>query len=117
MAQEEAGTVIDRLLLEAFVGPPPSKYHVARHLDDDHRNNAISNLAWGTMSENVEDAYRNGRLRAGPRAKPGHETFVVKDVPCDVALEFRAAASRASLTVTEWVMDRLTKCSLNDPFA
>jgi hypothetical protein len=51
-----------RLILEAFVGPSPSKTHKARHLDDDRSNNTLSNLAWGTQKENVADALRNDRF-------------------------------------------------------
>ena len=32
-----------------------------RHKDDDKNNNAVTNLCWGTYSENLIDAYRNGR--------------------------------------------------------
>jgi hypothetical protein len=53
---------VARLMLEAFVGPPPSSKHVARHLDDDRSHNLLENLAWGTPKQNAEDASRNGRL-------------------------------------------------------
>lgn len=32
-----------------------------RHKDDDKNNNAVSNLCWGTYSENLMDAYINKR--------------------------------------------------------
>jgi hypothetical protein len=51
-----------RIMLEVFVGPPPSSRYVARHLDDDRTNNQLKNLAWGTVKQNAEDAVRNGRL-------------------------------------------------------
>lgn len=41
------------LVLEAFVGPRPSHKHVAMHLDNNKLNNNLSNLKWGTDSENV----------------------------------------------------------------
>lgn len=41
------------MVLEAFVGPRPSKQHVAMHLDNNKLNNCITNLKWGTHSENV----------------------------------------------------------------
>lgn len=55
------------LVAEAFAARPPGCVEV-RHLDNDPQNNRISNLAWGTRSENVIDL-RSVRLRC-PR---GHE--------------------------------------------
>jgi hypothetical protein len=52
---------IHLLVLEVFVGPRPSPKHVARHLDDDKTNNALSNLTWGTRSENAHDSVRNDK--------------------------------------------------------
>lgn len=40
-------------VLEAFCGPRPSCEHVAMHLDNNKTNNFLSNLKWGTNSENV----------------------------------------------------------------
>ncbi len=39
------------LVLEAFVGPRPAGY-VAMHADDNPANNELSNLKWGTSTEN-----------------------------------------------------------------
>ena len=50
---------VHRLVLEAFVGPCPDGME-ACHWDDDKSNNSVSNLRWGTPSENVVDAVRNG---------------------------------------------------------
>lgn len=53
---------VHRAVLLAFVGlPPPGEE--ARHLDGNPRNNHISNLAWGTRSEQHEDDRRNGVCR------------------------------------------------------
>lgn len=48
------------LVLEAFVGPRPLN-NVARHLNDDAWDNRLENMAWGTHSQNVYDARKNGR--------------------------------------------------------
>jgi len=53
-----------RLVLETFVGPCP-KDKQCRHLDGDKRNNSLSNLKWGTASENQQDALRHGTHRHG----------------------------------------------------
>lgn len=51
---------VHHLVLEAFVGPCPPGL-MARHMDDDPANNNLSNLCWGSRSENSFDAVRNGR--------------------------------------------------------
>lgn len=52
---------VHRLVLEAFVGPCPDDMHGGLHWDDDKDNNALSNLRWGTLSENQQDLLRNGK--------------------------------------------------------
>lgn len=47
------------LALEAFVGPRPEGL-LGLHWDDNAANNALSNLRWGTTSENRFDSVRNG---------------------------------------------------------
>lgn len=49
------------LVLTAFVEPRPTPKHEARHLDDNFYNNELPNLAWGTRSDNMHDAVRNGK--------------------------------------------------------
>jgi hypothetical protein len=56
---------VNRLVCEAFHGPPPSPKHQARHLDGDRLNNAAWNLAWGTRKENEADKRRHGRVPVG----------------------------------------------------
>lgn len=51
--------LIHRLVLEAFVGPCPGGME-GLHWDDNKDNNHLSNLRWGTRSENLEDCIRNG---------------------------------------------------------
>lgn len=50
---------VHRLVLEAFRGPCPEGW-VCRHLDDNPDNNSLSNLVWGTESENMYDRVKNG---------------------------------------------------------
>jgi hypothetical protein len=59
---------VHQLVLEAFVGPKPEG-GVCRHLDGNRTNNHITNLRWGTRSENSKDRWDHGRgpLRAGTR--------------------------------------------------
>lgn len=53
---------VHRLVLEAFVGPCPEGME-GLHRDDDPMNNDLANLRWGTRSDNLHDAVRNGRHR------------------------------------------------------
>lgn len=51
-----------RLLLLAFVGPPPFEGAVARHLDDNpNHNDVLVNLSWGSPKDNHDDGVRNNR--------------------------------------------------------
>jgi hypothetical protein len=69
-----AGRYVHRLVLEAFVGPCPDGCE-CRHLDGNSRNNALSNLAWGTSGENKLDEVRHGTHPEASRAhcEAGHE--------------------------------------------
>lgn len=53
---------IHRLVLLAFAGEP-SPGLVARHLNGVPSDNRLSNLAWGTQSENNQDTVRHGNNR------------------------------------------------------
>lgn len=48
---------VHRLVCEIFNGPPPEGA-IACHRDDDTRNNAASNLYWGSWQDNARDAGR-----------------------------------------------------------
>lgn len=51
--------LVHRAVLLAFRGPCPAG-HEGLHRDGDRSNNALSNLAWGTHSENQHDQVRHG---------------------------------------------------------
>jgi len=55
---------VHRLVLEAFVGPSPSGME-CRHRDGDRQHNVLSNLAWGTCGDQVDDRRRHGTLERG----------------------------------------------------
>jgi hypothetical protein len=50
---------IHRLVLEAFVGPCPEGKECC-HKNDIADDNNLVNLYWGTRSENIADAFKNG---------------------------------------------------------
>jgi HNH endonuclease/NUMOD4 motif len=64
---------VHHLVAQAFIGPRPPGEHI-RHLDGDPTNNHVSNLRYGTPSENSYDTVRHGRNRNATktRCKRGH---------------------------------------------
>lgn len=50
---------VHRLVLDAFVGPPPPG-HQAAHRDGDRSNNRVGNLCWLTPADNCADKLRHG---------------------------------------------------------
>ena len=64
---------IHTLVLLAFVGPPPSDKHECLHKDHNPRNNALSNLSWGTRSENCKERPN----AVSPTALPPEDKYYV----------------------------------------
>ena len=56
---------VHRLVLEAFVGPPPEGKPWGLHRDGNPHNNALKNLYWGTPLENMEDRRKHGKGNIG----------------------------------------------------
>lgn len=54
---------VHNLVTLAFLGPRPDGQET-RHLDGDKTNNVLSNLAYGTPKQNMEDSRRLGLLRS-----------------------------------------------------
>jgi hypothetical protein len=57
---------IHGLVLNAFKGKRPENAH-GRHLDGNPENNDLSNLEWGTISENQRDRIRHNTHMRGER--------------------------------------------------
>ena len=60
---------VDKLVIQAFVGPPPSPEMIhVRHKNGDLSDNRLSNLEYGTWEELEKDRYRRraARLKASP---------------------------------------------------
>lgn len=66
---------VHRLMLESFVGPAPDNKPLALHRDDDGLHNVLTNLYWGSYSDNKKDEVRNGRNfnRSKTTCARGHE--------------------------------------------
>ena len=53
------GKPVHQLVMLAFVGPPPRRCEVL-HADGNPKNNALSNLRYGSRTDNILDVYRQG---------------------------------------------------------
>jgi hypothetical protein len=60
-------TRVHLLVLQAFSGPRPDEM-VARHLNGNHRDNRLANLAWGTRQQNAQDMIDHGKSMRGDRS-------------------------------------------------
>lgn len=60
---QKATTTVQRLVLLAFVGPPPSARHEANHKNGRKQDNAVENLEWVTRVENMRHAWDTGLMR------------------------------------------------------
>lgn len=69
---------INRLVCEAWHGPPPTSKHMAAHWDGNSQNNDPKNLRWATPAENNADMIRVGTSTRGERNASAKLT--VKDV-------------------------------------
>ena len=67
-------TSIHRLVAQAFI-PNPDNLPVVMHLDDNPRNNHVSNLQWGTQRDNIYDMISKGRANRG-KANYKHGKYV-----------------------------------------
>jgi hypothetical protein len=54
--------LISHLVADAFLPKKAPTDTVVRHLNDNPADNRLENLAWGTYSDNRQDAIRNDRL-------------------------------------------------------
>lgn len=82
--------LLHRCLAETFI-PNPLSLPEVRHLDDDKENFSLSNLAWGTQSDNWGDAKRNGRRssHSQDKVKARHKRYSSKEVNKQRKLEWQ----------------------------
>jgi len=59
---------VHRLVMEAWVGPPPFDKAEVNHIDGNKKNNRLSNLEYVTKLENREHAIREGLIKRGEEA-------------------------------------------------
>jgi len=54
--------LVHRLVAETFIeNDDPVNKNIVMHLDNDRLNNHVSNLRWGTQSENIQQAFKENR--------------------------------------------------------
>ena|SRR3990167_10582625 len=58
---------IHRLVAMLFLGPPPTKYYHASHLDGNKTNNRVTNLQWATAKQNEAQKRIHGRMAIGEK--------------------------------------------------
>lgn len=95
---------VHTLVLETFVGPRPAPGMHGCHRDDDRDNNRLTNLYWGTPSENAKDAVGNGLCWKSniTHCPQGHEytednTYIAPSTGhrnCRACIKDRAAAKK-----------------------
>jgi hypothetical protein len=70
----EPGERVHQLVAEAFIGPCPLGQEV-RHLNDDHDDNRLVNLEYGSHARNMVEMGLNGKSPHGNKThcKHGHE--------------------------------------------
>ena len=73
--------MVHRLVAESFIGPAPEGKPLVLHWDDDKNNNRVSNLRWGTQSDNIQDSVRNGsHSKASRKECPNGHPFAGENV-------------------------------------
>jgi hypothetical protein len=66
-----------RLVASAFI-PNPDNLPVVMHIDNDKLNNHVSNLKWGTQSDNIRQAFDEGR-KVSPRTSKSSKYQIYND--------------------------------------
>ena len=61
---------VHREVLTAFVGPSKGRWGL--HRDDNHLNNTLENLYWGTQQDNIRDMWENGIFKRKTHCVHGH---------------------------------------------
>lgn len=82
-----------RLVLETFVGPPPSEKHVSAHGNGSRIYCHHSNLRWATSQDNQDDRTFHGNTPSGTRNPKARITDA--DV-VDIRREYRLIKQRGS---------------------
>lgn len=101
---------VHRLILLAFVGPCPPGME-CRHADGNPANNLLSNLSWGTPSQNTADQIKHGTK---PRGE-GHTNSKLTDHLVRVLRELYTAGgiSFQRLAARHGVSERVVRLAIH----
>jgi len=104
---------LHRVVLESFIGPRPDGMQARHFPDPSPLNNRLTNLSWGTPSQNNRDKEVQGTHQIGeknPRAKLTVENVIeickrlaMRESPNVIAKEFRV-----TVTLIRLIRDRKT---------
>lgn len=125
---------VHRLVATVFHGQAPTPGMLVRHLDGDRTNNRATNLAWGSQSENMDDAVRHGthvsvatpevlprgadhwtalhpeRVVRGERARHAKLTEeIVRSIRCEHGAGTTYAALGAKYGIDRWTVRSIVK--------
>lgn len=78
---------VQRLVCEAFHGPPPSEDLDAAHRNGVRTDNRQDNLSWKTRRENTDDMVEHGTRRSGERCN----TWLTETVVTEIRRRFAEA--------------------------
>lgn len=96
---------VHRLVLIAFVGPPPEGM-IARHYPDrDPTNNRLENLSWATRKTNANDCIEHGTLSSGERH--GMSRLTWQDVGAIRAIQGQRAETAKRFGVSPSYIDKI----------
>lgn len=98
---------VHHLVLEAFVGPKVGNME-CRHLDSDPLNNRLTNLAWGTHSENVGDQIARGTDTRGER----NGNASLSKVQAEAIRQRLSAGERGVVLADEFSVSQATICRI-----
>ncbi len=77
--------LVSRLMLRAFVGPPPKGKNDAAHRDGNATNDLLSNVRWSSRAGNESDKISHGRTNRGSRHGMSKLTeadiHIIRDLP------------------------------------
>ena len=79
--------VVHRLVLEAFIGPPPSQLHQTNHKNGIKSDNNVTNLEWVTPTQNNHHAMSNGLWLPNLGEAHGRAKLHASDIPVIRALQ------------------------------
>lgn len=101
---------IQRLVIDAFIGPRPSPRHQCAHNDGDRRNNLPSNLRWATPVENNADKILHGTHQWGERVGTSKLTVaqvrLMRSIKPHFSLTELANLFGISVTTTQRIISR-----------